>query len=86
MKTTWILRKLCQCTVQSFWLGRCELKDVLGVYQITKEDRCHDTVAKLLMKTKKDFVNGFSFFTREDIDKKIVTIMTNTHCNCINEN
>lgn len=82
--TLWKLRNLCRQTIQKFWFQKKELKDVLHVYGIEKTDACHDSVAKLLLKTRKDFINGFSFFTRESIDDKIIRLMERFHHHCMN--
>lgn len=79
MEKKYEFRKLCQQTVQEFWLGRKDVRDVLDVYEIRKEDECHDSLVKFLLKTKRDFINGFSFFTRESIDAKIMHMTEKTH-------
>lgn len=82
-KTLWKLRNLCRQTIQEFWFDKKELKDVLHVYCIEKGDECHDSVSKLLLKTRKDFIKGFSFFTRESIDDKILRLMKKHHHRCM---
>lgn len=84
-KSMWKYRSVCAQSVQSFWLGRCEMKDVMEMYGISPEDRCHGSVTKLLIKTKKDFVHGFSFFTRESTDLKIVGLMRKFGCKAMEE-
>lgn len=79
----WKLRNLCRQTIQEFWLRRKDIKDVLHVHDITAEDECYDSVTKLLIKTRKDFINGFSFFTRESIDDKIIRLMEKYHHRCM---
>ena len=84
MPSTRDMRFYCASTLQMFWFRKKELKDVLDAYEIRHGDACHDTMAKLLLKTRKDFINGFSFFTREDIDTKIMKIIGRYENRCMN--
>ena len=77
-------RRICQIKIQEFWFQECDIKEVLSAYDINKGDACHDSVVKLLLKTRKDFINGFSFFTRESIDDKIVRLMQKHGHHCMN--
>ena len=82
--TTWMCRNLCRLAIQRFWLQRNELKDVLDVYGIGKDDKCRESVVKLLLKTRRDFINGFSFFTRESVDGQVLNLMRKHHHPCMN--
>jgi hypothetical protein len=77
------MKRLCQKTIQEFWFQQKELKDVLRVYGIEKTDASHDSVTKLLLKTRKDFINGFSFFTKEGTDDKIVRLVQKHDHRCM---
>ena len=84
-KCYWDCRSICRGMIQSYWFNAAELKDVVETYGIEEGDECRDSVVKLLLKTKKDFSRGFSFFTRESVDEKIMRLMRNSHCRCMNE-
>ena len=64
-------RAICQIRLQEFWFGDATMADVLDAYGVERGDDCHGRVVKYLLKTKKDFINGFSFFTRESVDEKM---------------
>ena len=61
--------------IQKFWFGELMMDDVLKAYGIKKDSPNYEKVLKILVKTKRDFVNGWSFFTREGIDLKIRKIL-----------
>lgn len=62
--------------IQRFWFGELKIEDVLKGYGLSKGGSPNrEKVVKILVKTKRDFVNGWSFFTREGIDLKIRKIL-----------
>lgn len=81
----WNLRNVCREAIQRYWFGRCEIKDVLSIYGIENDEPCHDHVVKVLIKSKKDFQHGYSFFTRETIDEKVVALMRRFHARCMGD-
>ena len=84
-KDTWKLRALCREAVQRFWFGRMDINEVLDIYCIAPDEPCREAIAKTLKKTKRDFINGFSFFTRESTDKEIISTMEKMHARCMIE-
>lgn len=63
--------------IQKYWFDDLTIDDVMKTYGIKETDRHYEKAKKIVMKSKKDFRNGWSFFTREDIDKKIVILCMN---------
>ena len=62
--------------IQRYWFDEATISDVMEHYGIKNDDNCRESVAKVLVKSKKDFRNGWSYFTREDIDSKIRSIVS----------
>lgn len=57
--------------IQKYWFDEIMIDDVMRAYGIRETDRNYEKAKKIVMKSKKDFRNGWSFFTREDIDNKV---------------
>ena len=63
--------------IQKYWLDRIGIEDVMEHYGLESSDGNYGKVRKIVEKSKKDFRNGWSFFTREDIDRKILVLCMN---------
>ena len=69
------MAKSSKYAIQRYWFNELTLEDVLREYGIRRGNQHREAVSKVLMKSKKDFQFGWSFFTREDIDDKILKIL-----------
>lgn len=69
------LKMIGKFAIQKYWLDIVSLEDVLKAYGLTMGSPHRSIVVKILQKTKRDFIHGWSFFTREDIDLKIRKIL-----------
>ena len=82
---TWRMRNLCRQAIQEFWFQNREIDEVMDVYNLHRGDGCYEHVEKVLLKTRKDFINGFSFFTRNDTDDRILGLMERYGCSCMKD-
>ena len=58
--------------IQRYWLGTGTLESALLAFNLKRDDPRRAKAAAIIAKSKKDFVAGWSFFTREDIEKKVL--------------
>lgn len=63
-----------QLAIQKFWFGERCCSEVLDTYNITDE-RVKEKVKKILIRSKQEFLRGYSHFTRETIDKEIQKVI-----------
>ena len=64
-------------------MGKIDLDKVMAAYCIAKNEECYEHVANALRKSKKDFVYGYSFFTTETVDSKVIRLMEKMHAKCM---
>ena len=57
--------------VQQFWFGEVFLEDLLKAYGVYDDAKLRKPVESILMKSRRDFKDGWTFFTREDIDRDV---------------
>ena len=67
---------LAQIRIQKYWFGDGTLKEIMDTYEIRRDHKVYDKVVAVIEKSKKQFIKGFSFFTREDIDKKVLELIS----------
>lgn len=69
------MAKSSKYAIQRYWFNEMTLDDVLREYGIRRGSPHREAVSKVLMKSKRDFQAGWSFFTREDIDAEVLKVL-----------
>lgn len=66
---------LCYQYIQQLWFGKKEVEDVIALYGVDQTQVEYPMVVKVLEKSRRDFIRGSIFLSRENIDGKIMAII-----------
>ena len=66
--------------IQRYWLNTGTLEAAVARYGVRRGDGAYAEVVKVIMRSKADFRRGWSHFTREDIDRKVLSIVRRKSC------
>lgn len=64
-----------QIFIQKFWFGEKSIEEVIETYGVKKGDDRYERMAKVLNKSKKDFLNGSAITFREGVDEQLQNLV-----------